>query len=307
MKRLALSLVLLLAPLLAPPSAWAAGDPSVGIEYGNLDRSYLLHLPNPLPNHPLPLVVVLHGGGGSAASVAKMTGFDAEADRQGFIVVYPDGTDKSRPLLNAMGKPGFLTWNAGSCCGYAQENHIDDVGFIRTLVMQVVKDNGADPKRVYATGISNGGMMAYRLACEASDMFAAIAPVSAVQEVTSCKPGQPVSVFHIHGAKDENVPLNGGVGKKAMEKEDRKPVQDSIDFWVKQDGCSVTVHSQNPGLFMTNYGGCEAGSEVAFYLIQDGGHSWPGGDRVASFLDPPSKTLNATYEIWTFFATHAKP
>lgn len=303
MRRLLLCLILLSIPLLA----WAAGDPAVEIEYANLDRSYLLHLPSPLPNHPLPLVVVLHGGGGSAEGVARMTGFDAAADKQGFIVVYPNGTDQSRPLMNAMGKPGFLTWNAGSCCGYAQESRIDDVGFIRAVVMQVVKDNGADPKRVYATGISNGGMMAYRLACEASDMFAAIAPVSAVQELASCKPGQPVSVFHIHGAKDENVPLNGGVGKKAIEKEDRKPVQDSIDFWVKQDGCSVTVHSQNPGLLMTNYGGCEAGSEVAFYLLQDGGHSWPGGERIAYFLDPPSKTLNATYEIWDFFSTHSKP
>ena len=303
MKRLALSLFLLLAPLLAH----AAGDPSVSIEFGSLDRSYLIHMPNPLPSGAPPLVVVLHGGGGSAESTAKMTGFDAEADKQGFIVVYPNGTDKVRPFLNAMGKPGFLTWNAGSCCGYAQENNIDDVGFIRAVVGQVIKDNAADPKRVYVTGISNGGMMAYRLACEASDLFAAIAPVSAVQEVASCKPAQPVSVFHIHGAKDENVPLAGGVGKKAHEKEDRKPVQDTIDFWVKQDGCSVSTHSQEPDVLMSNYGGCDAGTEVSFFVIQDGGHAWPGGQRIALFLDEPSRALNATPEIWRFFSTHSKP
>lgn len=298
---------LLSLTLLVPLSAWSAGDPSVAIEVGGLDRSYLLHMPDPMPSNPPPLVVVLHGGGGSAESMAKMSGFDAEADKRGFIVVYPDGTDKARPFLNAMGKPGFLTWNAGSCCGYAQENGVDDVGFIRAVVVQVIKDNAADPKRVYATGISNGGMMAYRLACEASDLFAAIAPVSAVQEVASCKPGQPVSVFHIHGAKDENVPLGGGVGKKAREKEDRKPVQDTIDFWVKQDGCSVTVHSQQPDVLMTNYGGCNAGSEVSLFVIQDGAHAWPGGQRIAYFLDPPSQALDATYEIWRFFSTHAKP
>lgn len=307
MKRLVFCLSLLLGTASAPVHAGAAGDPAETVQVGGLERSYLLHLPNPLPDTPPPLVVVLHGGGGSAESAARMTGFDAEADRQGFIVVYPEGTDKARPLLNAMGKPGFLTWNAGSCCGYAQENAIDDVGFIRAMVTQVIKDNAADPKRVYATGISNGGMMAYRLACEASDLFAAIAPVSAVQEVASCKPSRPVSVFHIHGAKDENIPLNGGVGRKALEKEDRKPVQDSIDFWVKQDGCSVTVHSQEPDVLMTNYGGCDAGSEVAYFLIQDGGHAWPGGQRIASLLDPPSKALNATAEIWRFFSTHSKP
>lgn len=307
MQRLVLFLSLLLGSALAPVHAAAAGDPSVEIQVGGQDRSYLLHLPNPLPNNPLPLVVMLHGGGGSAETAAKMTGFDAEADKEGFIVVFPDGSDRARPLLNAMGKPGFLTWNAGSCCGYAQQNNIDDVAFIRAVVTQVIKDNGADPKRVYATGISNGGMMAYRLACEASDLFAAIAPVSAVQEVASCKPVRPVSVFHIHGAKDENVPLGGGVGKKAFDKEDRKPVQDTIDFWVKQDGCSVTVHSQEPDVLMTNYGGCAAGSEVAFFLIQDGAHAWPGGLRIASFLDPPSHALDATSEIWDFFKAHAKP
>lgn len=306
MRRILALSYLLLLPLLAQ----AAGDPKLQLEYGGLDRSYLLHLPSPLPNNPLPLVVVLHGGGGSAESAARMTGFDAEADEGGFIVVYPEGTDRSRPLMSFLGKPGFLTWNAGHCCGYAQENAIADVGFIRAVVAQVVKDNGADPKRVYATGISNGGMMAYRLACEASDMFAAIAPVSAIVDVSSCKPTQPVSVFHIHGAKDENVPLDGGVGKKAMDKEGkagRPPVQDSIDLWVKQDGCSVTVHSKEPDVDMTNYGGCRDGSEVAYFVILDGGHAWPGGQRVASFLDEPSKALDATSEIWRFFKEHAKP
>src|SRR5579859_6759791 len=201
MKRTVYCLILFLAPLLVPLSASATGDAQLTLHYGDRERTYLLHLPEPLPNKPLPLVVVLHGGGGSAESAAKMTGFDAEADKDGFIAVYPNGTDKIRPLLNAMGKPGFLTWNAGGCCGYARDQDVDDVGFIRSVVAQVVKDNAADPERVYATGISNGGMMAYRLACEASDLFAAIAPVSGVQDVTSCKPAQPVSVFHIHGAK----------------------------------------------------------------------------------------------------------
>jgi polyhydroxybutyrate depolymerase len=292
---------------LMPLAVQAAGDPKVEIQYGGMDRSYLLHLPSPMPNGAPPVVVVLHGGGGSAESMAKMTGFDAEADQHGFIVVYPNGTDESRPLMNLFGKPGFLTWNAGTCCGYAHDHNVDDVGFIRAVVAAVIKDNAADPKRVYATGISNGGMMAYRLGCEASDVFAAIAPVSAVLEFQPCKPLQAISVFHIHGAKDENVPIDGGVGKKAIEKENRAPVQQTIDFWVKADGCSVTTHSQEPDVLMSNYGGCDGGSEVSYFVIQDGGHSWPGGGRISRVLDPPSQALNATMEIWRFFVEHSKP
>ena len=305
MPRILAVLSLFLVPLLAQ----AAGDPTLTLEYGTLDRSYLLHLPNPAPATPPPVVVVLHGGGGNAENAARMTGFDAEADKHGFIAVYPNGTDQSRPLMKLLGK-SFRTWNAGGCCGYARDHDVDDVGFIRAVVTAVIKDDAADPKRVYATGISNGGMMAYRLACEASDVFVAVAPVSAIQDVQGCKPAQAVSVFHIHGAKDENVPLDGGVGKKALDKEGKRgrpPVQQSIDFWVKADGCSVTVHSQEPDVLMSNYGGCAGGSEVSYFVIQDGGHSWPGGDRISKLLDPPSKALDATMEIWRFFAEHSKP
>jgi polyhydroxybutyrate depolymerase len=306
MSRILILLSLLLMPLLAQ----AAGDPTVTLEYGGLERSYLVHRPDPMPATPPPVVVVLHGGGGNAESIAEMTGFDAEADQHGFIVVYPNGTDAGHPFRKMLGKKGLLTWNAGGCCGYARDHGIDDVGFIRAVVRAVVQDNAADPKRVYATGISNGGMMAYRLACEAGDVFAAIAPVSAIQDVQECKPVQPLSLFHIHGEKDENVPIAGGVGKKALDKEGkqgRPPVQESIDFWVKQDGCSVTAHSREPGVEMVNYGGCTAGTEVQYFKILDGGHSWPGGQRLSALLDPPSKALNATDTIWYFFSLHAKP
>src|SRR5579871_2763819 len=110
MSRILALLSLLLLPLLAQ----AAGDPKVQIEYAGLDRSYLLHLPNPLPNNPLPLVVVLHGGGGSAEGAEAQTGFNTLADRYGFIAVYPNGTGESHPLMKLLGKPGFLTWNAGT-------------------------------------------------------------------------------------------------------------------------------------------------------------------------------------------------
>lgn len=279
------------------------------LESGGRDRSYLLHVPDGQSMGAMALVVVLHGGGGSGESAAKMTHFSAEADQEGFLVVYPDGTDKPRPLLNAMGKPGFLTWNAGGCCGYARDKQVDDVAFLRAVVADVEKIQKVNPKRIYATGISNGGMMAYRLACEASDVFAAIGPVSAIQDVTECKPAQYVSVIHFHGTDDENVPLNGGVGKKALDEEGKRgrpPVQDSIDFWVKQDQCDVTVTSKQPDLDVTNYGGCVDGTDVIFYKVLGGGHAWPGGDQILKMLDKPNPNVDATDVIWRFFKGHPK-
>lgn len=291
--------------LLVPALAQAA-DTEVKLTSGGLERSYLLHLPSPLSPGPLSLVVVLHGGAGSAEGAVKMTGFDAVSDHFGFIAVYPNGTDRSRPFRAMLGKEGFLTWNAGTCCGYAEQHGVDDVGFIRAVVADVANAHAVDPKRIYATGISNGAMMSYRLACEASDVFAAIGPVSGGLESVPCKPAQAVAIIHIHGAKDENVPLAGGVGKKALDKEDRKPIQDTIDFWVKADGCSTTAKSQQPDVDKVSYGSCKAGTDIDYYVIQDGGHAWPGGEQMASFLDTPSKALDATSLIWDFFVKHPK-
>jgi polyhydroxybutyrate depolymerase len=283
-------------------------DSSHNLEFGGLKRSYLLHLPANAPAGPLPLVVMLHGGMGTGASAAQQSGFDAEADMHGFIVVYPDGTDRDRPLRAMMGKQGFLTWNAGSCCGYAQQHDIDDVGFIRAVVADVGKDHPVDPKRIYATGMSNGAMMSYRLACEASDLFAAVGPVAGIVEIPDCKPAHPVAVIDFQGTDDENVPLNGGIGKKEVgKKEDRKPVQYSIDLWVKADGCSVTVKSEHPGIHLANYGGCQDGTAVDYYVVQGGGHDWPGGKQMAAFLDKPNPDIPATDLIWSFFKDHPKP
>lgn len=301
------TLALALLALTGASHAADTQDPAQKLDFGGLSRSYLLHIPADAPAGPLPLVMVLHGGAGSGASAAKMTGFDEVADEQGFIVVYPDGTDKPRPLMHAMGKPGFLTWNAGSCCGYAEEHGIDDVGFIRAVVADVEKAHPVDPKRIFATGISNGGMLSYRLACEASDLFAAIGPVAGIIEIPDCRPTHPVAVIDFQGTADENVPLDGGIGKKEVgKKEDRKPVQDSIDLWTKVDGCSVTVKSEHPDVHLTNYGGCEAGTAVDYYVVQGGSHDWPGGQQIAAFLDKPDPNVLATRLIWSFFTDHPK-
>jgi polyhydroxybutyrate depolymerase len=272
------------------------------------ERSFVLHVPRSA-KQPAALVIVLHGGGGSAKSAMVQTGFDDEADKHGFIVAYPNGTDRDRPLLNALGKPGLLTWNAGACCGVAVERGMDDVGFIRAMVAAIAAEYPIDPKRIYATGLSNGGMMAYRLACEASDLVAAVAPVSAVIVVAPCEPRFPVSVLHIHGTADRNVPIEGGVGEKSITQYPYPPVERSIAFWAAVDDCGKdpNVSSPAPDVTLRSYPLCTLGIAVDYYVIEGGTHAWPGGKRLAKFLDEPSKAMNATPLVWQFFATHPKP
>jgi len=278
------------------------------LQVGGRERSYTVHVPpGATDSRPMPLVIVLHGGTGSGATAARQTSFSAEADRSGFLVAYPDGTDRLRPLLNALGKPGLLTWNAGGCCGYAMENRVDDVAFLRAMIGEIERSRRVDPKRVYATGLSNGAMMAYRLACEASDLVAAVGIVAGVI-VTPCAPSAPVSVIHIHGSADENVPVDGGIGRKSPSRTSYPPADESIAFWVRADGCRTDpdLSEPMPQLHLKDYRACRAGAEVAYYLIDGGGHSWPGGERMLALLDPPSQAVAATPLIWRFFAAHPK-
>ena len=304
MKRVAFLLPALLG--LLSLHARADDDPFLHLQAGGLDRTYIVHVPTTLPKGPVPLVVVLHGGAGSAKGAVKQTHFDAEADKGGFIVVYPNGTGRSGFLMRRADRQGFYTWDAGNCCGYAKDNHVDDVGFIRALVAQLEKDYSIDPKRIYATGLSNGAMMSYTLACEASDLFAAVGTVSGGIEDPGCKPSNPVSVIHIHGSADENIPLDGGVGKKALEKENHKPIRDSIDFWTQRDGCPAATKRVQGAVEIEDYTGCKDGTGVQFDLIEGGGHAWPGGEQMAFFLDKPSMAMDATAEIWKFFAAHPR-
>jgi polyhydroxybutyrate depolymerase len=296
------TLLALMPMLMLAPASAAASDLRKTLVSNGLERSYSVHLPQGNETKAgMALVVVLHGGGGNAEGAARQTQFSAEADRAGFIVAYPDGT-------GTPGMPGkaHLTWNAGGCCAYAMKNGIDDVAFVRALVEAIAREHAIDRGRVYATGLSNGAMMAYRLACEASDVFAAVGIVAGVVVTTPCAPTAPVAVIHIHGSADENVPLAGGIGRKSITRTAYPPVAESIALWARADGCgSEPSRTQAaPGVSENWYQDCRAGSAVSFYLIVGGGHSWPGGERMAFFLDSPSSALSATPVIWRFFAAH---
>ncbi|MFN0124957.1 MAG: alpha/beta hydrolase family esterase, partial [Blastocatellia bacterium] len=196
------------------------------IESGGIKRTFLMHLPtSPPKGKPLPLVIALHGGGGQGKGINKLTGLNELADRQNFIVVYPDGIDRN--------------WNDGRST--VRRKDVDDVKFLGQLIEHLAKSYRVDRQRVYATGISNGGMMSLRLACELSDKIAAVASIAAnlpAELQPRCRPARPVSVMMISGMDDPLMPFGGGdiatmggrgMGGKVIS------AQETTDFWAKQN------------------------------------------------------------------------
>lgn len=278
------------------------GDYDRALTFAGRARTYTVHLPRGIGDeYALPLVIVLHGGGGNDDNAARMTRFSAQADKEEFIVVYPNGTGKLQDRI--------LTWNSGNCCGYARDNNVDDVGFIRALIEQLQREYPINPKRIYATGISNGGMMAYRLACELSDKLAAIAPVAGALNV-ECIPAQPVAVIAFHGAADQHVLYDGGA---PISKLDPRPRTDNsvafaISFWVKQNQCAASPQKLERGkTTVETYSNCRNNAEVVLYTLKDFGHAWPQGARGTILADDPTAEISATAVIWEFFAKHPKP
>lgn len=297
------------APLLLL-SAWgaaAAGLATEGrqtISYQGTERSYLLRLPSAptAPDQRLPLVLVLHGGGGDAANAEAMTGFTDKARREGFIVVYPEGTGRFGNKL--------LTWNAGHCCGQAMQRQVDDVGFIRALIDRLVADHAVDARRIYATGMSNGGMMSHRLGIELSDRLAAIAPVVAAVFGDEKKPAHAVSALMINGQLDTAVPAAGGPpGGRFPDAWDGTPAQPALaqaSFWAAANGCAGPPETTRQGPVARWRYRCPAGHDVQLVLVGDNGHAWPGGQAGSRLGATPSTALNATDLIWAFFKEHPK-
>ena len=272
--------------------------------HDGIERSYVAYVPQSVTQRGglAPLVLVLHGGGGNADNAEKMTGFTDEAEKEGFIVVYPEGTGRFSGKL--------LTWNAGHCCGYAMKNRVDDVGFISALIDKLIKDYPVDPRRVYATGMSNGGMMTHRLGIELSNQIAAIAPVVATLFGDEAKPHYPVSALMINGMLDKHVPYQGGPPggrfSDAWDGTPTKPAREQATFWAHADGCmNPPEQTDNSAFVLTRYR-CPAGRDVEMYLINDNGHAWPGGKQGSRMGDKPSTALNGTDVIWEFFKAHTK-
>lgn len=305
--RWVLMVVAMLLPLLAAFSATAADRAVAGrqtLVYQGVERGYVVRLPRALPASaaPLPLVLVLHGGGGNAANAEAMTGFTNKAEQAGFIVVYPEGTGRLSQR--------FLTWNAVHCCGYAMHNKVDDVGFIRALLDRLVADLPVDTRRIYVTGLSNGGMMAHRLGIELSDRIAAIAPVIATVFGDEKKPAHPVAALMVNGLLDTSVPTAGGPpGGQGAAAWDGTPTQPALaqgSFWAAANGCqSPPSVAEQPPITRWRYR-CTPGRAVEVVLVGDNGHAWPGGHAGRLRADKPYTAWNATDVIWSFFEAHAK-
>jgi polyhydroxybutyrate depolymerase len=269
------------------------GDYRFSFVHDGITREYLVHVPKSYRGAPAPMLLALHGGGGDADFQADDSRYQliSKSEQAGFIAVFPNGYSRLGGML--------ATWNAGGCCGGAQKNNVDDVGFIREVIHRVEQQANVDPKRLFATGMSNGAMMSWRLACEAPEVRA-IAPVEGTDNTTSCKPARPVPVIQFHAADDDHVPFNGGVGV-GPSRVNFVSVPATQSKWVKIDRADpeakrvLTVRGAHCDL--------HAGpAPVELCVTDTGGHSWPGGGS-QNGRKQPSQAISATDLMWRFFSS----
>jgi polyhydroxybutyrate depolymerase len=271
------------------------------LKLDGLTRTFTIHLPENYYDFgkKLPLVIGIHGTGGNARQFAEQYAFSRKADEAGFIAVYPEGVKKPGVL-------GLRTWNAGTCCDFAAENNIRDVEFIRLLSEQLAEKYNVDGKRIYLVGISNGGMLAYRLAAELKGKFTAMAVVSGTMMTESFPAdAELIPILHIHSIKDEKVPYTGGVGIGGYYFTN---VDSVLNKWAEAGRCSPgkTLKEESELYSKWEWTPCAQGSTVNLYLTNDGGHSWPGGVKSRPAADAPSRAFNATDLIWDFLSKHKK-
>jgi len=292
-----LTVALTIGPALAAHAGKGCQDFTAGsgffpgetIDSGGYERSYILYVPTTYkPNRPMPLVFNFHGLGSTGAGQFSYTEMSSLAEKFKFILVSPNGLGNS--------------WNGGFCCGFAAENGIDDVGFTSDMIDAISSEYCVNPDRIYATGISNGGFMSYRLACDLSDRIAAIGPVAAANLTTSCAPSRPVPVIAMNGTDDVLVSYAGGLA--------------SVQGWAASNGCSsATEIAYDEGeVTCVAYQDCEEGATVELCTVDGGGHNWPGAIDLFE-LDPitywwaghTTQDIDASREIWKFFAGRPMP
>lgn len=277
----------------------APGDYRFSFVHDGIMREYLVHVPRSYRGVPTPMLVALHGGGGSADFQADDSRYKliSKAEAAGFIAVFPNGYSRF---------PGGIlaTWNAGACCGAAQKNDVDDVGFLREVIRRVERQARIDPRRVFMTGMSNGALMSWRMACEASDLVRGIAPVEGTDNTAHCAPSRPVAVIEFHALDDDHVPLNGGKGVSALTDTDFASVPATQSKWIELNradpaakrvltvsGAHCDLHPAKPG-----------GAPVELCLTDRGGHSWPGGGTQQG-RKAPSMAISANDLMWSFFSS----
>lgn len=259
--------------------------------HGGLMRSYQVYIPASYDRrNPMPLILNFHGLSSNALQQQLLSQMNQKAEKVGFIAVYPEGSSVPQ------------SWNAGSCCNPASLLNIDDIGFVKALLDEISQKLCIDQKRVFATGMSNGALLTYRLACELSDRIAAFAAVAGVVVYSPCKPARPVPILAFHGTHDTLVPFGGNPMMGFMSSDD------NIRFWAKINNCDMqSTRTYDQGdTYCETYAKCDKGVDVTLCVIKGGGHTWPGGFPVPS-LGYTTNDINATDEMWKFFQRFPLP
>ncbi|MBM3967024.1 MAG: hypothetical protein FJ308_18460 [Planctomycetes bacterium] len=278
------------------------------------DREFILHVPTSHdPTTPLPLVIMLHGFGGSGLNAAKETGWSDKADQESFIVAYPEATRPDKSIPQSFRK-NPQAWNDGSARFHAVDQNVDDVSFIAAMIELIREKHAIDSRRIFVTGFSNGASMAFRVGAELSQHVAAIAPVAGTCWLKKPLPSNPISICYITGTADSLNPILGGFPKLAMGGKEqggqpKPPVQEYIDVWRDILDCQAkpTIDEISDGVHKTVYGHGRLGSEILVLTVDGLGHHWPGGvSQAPHFLvGKSSNKLIATDVVWDFFQSHA--
>jgi len=279
------------------PASTAVEPPPGSLAFGGVTRTYRWFAPSgDAPDGGFPLVLALHGGLGTGDQFARASGLEAVAAREGFVVVFPDGVER--------------TWNGGRCCGQAAARDVDDAGFLAALIDDFAARLPIDRARVFVTGHSNGAIMAFRFACERADLVAAVAPVAGSLEIPECRPSRAVALLAIHGDADQNHPIEGGTGPRSIARVSFASMADSLAAWTKAMSCGTSSASTEGALTTTEWSGCRDGLATRFVVIAGADHPWPGSDPRAgssAIQGQPSQALDASEAAWAFFATVKRP
>jgi len=300
-----------------PPQADALrpGDHALTIRVGGLDRRYTVHVPPTYDGKtPVPVVVMLHGGGGTSRAAAIETDWGAKADEAGFLAVFPDATPSDPTQPSSFGRNPQL-WNDGSGRFYQGQNKVDDVGFLNAMLDDLAARFAVDSRRVFVTGFSNGASMTFRVGAELSRRVAAIAPVAGACWLENLALERPIPMCYITGTADPLNALEGGAPKllsgnsRRIPSKPKPPVRDSILKWANALGCPTTPASASEanGLRIETYGPGRDGAEMIYVTVEGLGHTWPGGQSLLPefMVGKRSDKLKATDFIWDFFQKHA--
>lgn len=256
----------------------SAGKHTIAIEHDGMEREYIVFVPEGYDGSaPAPLILNMHGFSSSAQQQVLFSDMNSTADEKVFIVAYPKGFENS--------------WNAGSCCGESVSQNIDDVGFLKAVVSDISSKLCINTRRVYATGMSNGGFISHRLACEAGDVFAAAAPVAGALGITDCNPSRPMPIIHYHGTVDSLVSYSDA--------------ETSIEEWAQMNGCTgAPVRTEYGASYCDTYENCEDGVKVELCTLDPMGHDWPGGPIT---YECSNDDIIANEHMWEFFTEFVLP